>query len=176
MPVVLLILALLAPPVGAQTTPVSPPLLAVLERRHLDQPALKTLGFVLNGAVAREIDRDGKAVGPELTPEQLDARLGALERGEVLPPSPVRRIPPVIPVLDLSPSALRFLYDGAQDSLAAVGLKLPPPLPAPVGPYQEPAFDASWLPIELGFRDPKTRKAAVKALAARFKISATEFD
>lgn len=165
---VLLFLALLTPPVSAQTAPASAPLLAVLERRHLDEPALKTLGFLLDGDVARELDRDGKALGPGLTPDQLDERLGSLERDESLPPSPVRRLPPVVPALNLSPSALGFLFDG-RAPIAAIGMNTTTPPPAPPAAYQEPPFDASWAKIEAGFLDPKTRKAAVKALAARFK-------
>lgn len=167
--VVLIFLALLAPPVSAQAAPASAPLLAVLERRHLDEPALKALGFLLDGAVARELSRDGKALGPGLTPEQLEERLASLERGETPPPSPVPRVPPLVPSLDLAPSALGSLYDGrASGAVAAVVAPAPP---APL-PYQEPPFDASWSNIESDFLNPKTRPRAVKALAARFKKDA----
>lgn len=166
MSVVLLILALLSGPVSAQTAPASAPLLAVLERRHLDEPALRALGFILDGPVARHLGPDGRPEDPALTPEQLDERLALLERGETPPPSPVPRVPPLVPSLDLAPSALGSLYDGrASGSLVAVDASAPP---APL-PYQEPPFDTSWSQIESDFLNPKTRPRAVKALAARFK-------
>jgi hypothetical protein len=157
----------------ASAADISPALKAVLERRRLDEPAVKTLGYVLDGDSAHELSPDGQVLGPALTPEQLDARLGALERGEALPPSPVKLVPPIVPSLDLAPSALSRLFDGrATDVLAAVGFRAPPP-PAATTPYKEPAFDASWSDIEAGFRDPKHRSRAVKALAARFQKDET---
>lgn len=168
---VLLLLALAAAPTPAQTAPASAPLRAVLERRRLDEPALRILGFILDGDFARPLSADGRPEGPALTPEQLDERLGVIERGEALPPAPpapVRRPVPAVPSLDLAPSALGALYDGAaaDSSLAVAPGAVPPPAPAP---YREPAFDASWSKIEADFLSPKTRTRAVKALAARFK-------
>lgn len=164
---VLILLSFLAPSASAQSIEASSPLRAVLERRHLDAPALRALGFVLDGPAARHLGPDGAPEGPALTPEQLDERLAALERGEALPPSPVKRVPPIVPSLDLAPLALGFLFDGGgTDPVAAVGVPSPPQTP---GPYSEPPFDATWSKIETDFQNPKTRSRAVKALASRFK-------
>jgi hypothetical protein len=168
--VVLLFLALLTPPVSAQTAPASAPLLAVLERRHLDEIALRSLGYILEGPAARHLGPSGQPEDPALTPEQLEERLAALERGA--PPLPTRAIallPPVLASLDVSPAALGALFDGrvaAGTPIVEPASATPPPA---VLPYQEPPFDASWSNIESDFRNPKTRTRAVKALAARFQ-------
>lgn len=161
----LLVLLLLPRAYGAEPSPL---FRSILERRHLDETALRALGFVLKGDSARSVNPYGLEEGPALTPAQLDERLGALERGEALPvapPSPIRRVPPIIPALDLAPSALGFLYDGRIGGLATTA----PPEPVKAGPYVEPSFDASWSNVEKNFRDPKTRKQALKELSSRFQ-------
>ncbi len=152
----LLILSLLSPGASAQQTD---PYRAVLEKRRLDEPGLKSLGFILEKDSARHINE----VQP-LTPEQLDARLAALEKKtETALPPPPHLIPPIVPSLN----AVLAAFGGQQDS--AVAVPVIAALPVPVGSYQEPPFDASWSKIETGFKNPKTRPDAVKALKKRFQ-------
>jgi len=148
----ILILSLLSS--GASAQP-SDPYQAVLERRKLDVIALRGLGYILNPA--RHLDANGAPEGPTLTPEQLEERLAALERGKpVLPPPPPPHLPPVLPVIDTA--ALGQLYDGASaDALPVLPVATPP------------SFNESWAKIEKDFLSPKTRNAAVKSLKARFQ-------
>ncbi|UPT73865.1 MAG: hypothetical protein M0D55_18795 [Elusimicrobiota bacterium] len=162
--VLLLLLALSAPGLRAQE-PENPAFARLLERRRLDVPALKQLGYVLEAGAARRLGPDGNPEGPALTPEELDALLGALERGEPLRAPAEARPHPVAPVIDLEPRALGLLYDGGA-SAASDALAVPEP-----APFVEAPFDASWSEIEAGFRSKKTRPAAVKALSKRFQKS-----
>ena len=167
----LALLVLLLGTGASADVPGQEPLRAVLARRRLDEPALRVLGYVLEGPAARRVSPEGVPDGPPLTAEQLDERLAALERGE-LPPRvlPPVRLPPVIK-LDLAPLALGALYDGRQ-AVAGSEVAVPQtvvPLPAFMPPYQEAPFDASWSQVESDFKSAKTRNRAVKALSARFQ-------
>lgn len=170
---VLLLLGLTA---HAQTQDLSAPMKAVLERRHLDAPAVKQLGFVLEGAFAHRLGPDGKPTGPALTPEQFDAWLAALSSGDAPLPHPepsIRRVPALAAELagqiDLAPASLGLLYDGRSGSSDSTAVPQPAVAPLP----SEPAFDPSWAPIEKDFLSAKTRNAAVKALKARFQKDET---
>lgn len=169
--VLLLLLALSAPGLRAQE-PENPAFAAILSRRGLDVEALRSLGYVLEGPAARRLGPDGGPAGAPLTPEELEQRLAALERGEPFPakPSPVKRIPPVAPSIDVGPSALGLLYDGRAGGSDVLAVS---PGAAPPAPWTEPPFDASWSAVEAGFKNKKTRPAAVKALAQRFRKSTT---
>jgi len=149
-----LILSLLTTGAWAQQ---GDPYRAVLEKRRLDEPALNALGFILEHGSARHIYE-----AQPLSPEQLDARLAALEQKQKSLPPPPQLVPPLVPSLN----AVLAAFGTQQDTAIAVPVAA---VPVPVGPYQEPPFDPSWEKIEKGFKNPKTRPAAVKALKQRFK-------
>lgn len=150
-----LILSLLSTGAWAQQ---GDPYRAVLEKRRLDEPALNSLGFVLEHGSARHIHE-----AQRLTPEQLDARLASLEQKQNALPPPPKLVPPLVPSLN----AVLAAFDTKQDSAVAAPVVVAA-VPVPVV-YQEPPFDPSWEKIETGFKNPKTRPSAVKALKQRFK-------
>ena len=168
--VLLLLLALSAPGLRAQE-PENPAFAAILSRRRLDVEALKSLGYVLEGPNARRLGPDGLPTGTPLTPEELEARLAALERGEAVVAKPKARALPVVPKIDPNPSTLSLLYDGrlAGNVLAVV----PGSQFNASASWTEPPFDPKWSGIEAGFRSKKTRAAAVRELATHFAKSTT---
>lgn len=152
----LLLLCLLSPGAFAQQ---ADPYLSVLEKRGLDEASLKLLGFVLENTWARHIHETAP-----LTPEQLDARLGSLDKVQAAPPPPAKFLTPVVPSLNLVLAAF-----GEKQDAPVVVMPMATVIPQAPAAYKEAPFDPSWEKIEQGFKNPKTRPAAVQALKQRFQ-------
>lgn len=161
-------LCLLAAPVSAAAPAAYQPVLA---RRGLDEDGLRARGYGFRDESCFRSGPSGTLVEPPLTPEQLDAALGATPSP---PRAPDRRSAPrTLATLAAAERTVGGLFDGAATAVSDVLVPTPPapPPPAPPRPpFAEAPFEGDWTKIDAGLRskDPKRRAKALRTLAAAF--------